>query len=82
MGGRGRGRGASSKGRGRGREDAVKNYLLKILVMEDEMEVEKLENKMIPVDIGLQWSQWQPLDSILPTGGFAHSFGLDAATQA
>ena len=27
------------------------------------------------------WTAWQLLDPLLPTGGFAHSNGLEAATQ-
>ncbi|CAK9161010.1 unnamed protein product [Ilex paraguariensis] len=50
--------------------------------MEGEVVINDGTNKPASMDSLLQWSQWQLIDSILPTGGFAHSFGLEAAIQA
>lgn len=50
--------------------------------MENRPDVNEDTNKPTSLDNLRQWNEWQLLDSILPTGGFAHSFGLEAAVQA
>ncbi|KAK1280381.1 hypothetical protein QJS04_geneDACA015060 [Acorus gramineus] len=50
--------------------------------MDSDMGSDETRDDSTSKDHILQWTQWQLLDSVLPTGGFAHSYGLESAIQS
>ncbi|CAN6243185.1 unnamed protein product [Urochloa humidicola] len=52
------------------------------LVHSVDCEMEEAPSNAVNMNPSLHWTQWQILDTILPTGGFAHSYGLEAAMQS
>ncbi|KAL8168001.1 LOW QUALITY PROTEIN: hypothetical protein V2J09_009500 [Rumex salicifolius] len=61
---------------------APSDYKRKIVPLSMESKADEIGRTNGSKDQIQLWSQWQLIDSILPTGGFAHSFGLESAIQA